>query len=625
MLPSPLRLLALVLACSASPALAQDLPHWTNLPIPAGAIGQPAVIGTSAVITTPTAFWLYSGITKTWTVMPVVSPSPVFQANDYVIIQDGATIHAFHTFTGTVSSITTPTATPQIVSGPASSSWVTLVSDGLQAWSFGGIHGRWETITLSQPAPIMVANRLSGLLLDGTTVYGVSAHHGIFVPVQADALATLTVTDEAEVSTANSPGWLRAFSVQQNRWSVQAVPLSAVFLQQAEIAMAYDANQVWASSGITGTLTSYTTSAPITRIDTSEGVAVLQDGPLVVCYASGTGRFATHSASNASFHLDYHFAFVSDANGVTPFSALSGAFGASIPGSYTFTSNDAIGFALGGGTGDFAYSPITNTWIASPVASPSAIELVRDAVILVRPGGYEALSARHAQWRSLSTNTTGAYTTTNTGSTFVARDNGNTSAHVFDIRLNRWASLTAAGPLTFTIARHTAFANDGQFAYGFGQASAEWFAQPLTAAPTHFRVASSIGVCVHGSTVSMYSVLGSLSYRGRFPEFTQAINLGNTLRLQQNAPPGSLMALLVGFAPAYLDLGPPLGKLYVDPIGSFSLPWPVGVGPSGQCVLEIPVPRDPLLRLAQVHFQNLVVPPAPAQPWLSSSVAPIIF
>jgi hypothetical protein len=608
---------------TANGALAQAPSNWSSIPMPPGAIGRPAIIGTSAVIQTPSAYWLYSGITKTWTQLPVVSPSLVFQANDYVIIQDGTTIHGFATFSGALSSITTPTATPQIVSGPASSSWVTLVADGPQAWAFGAFHGRWETIALSQPPSTMVANRLAGLLQDGTTTYAVSAHHGTFVPVASDAQATLQVAGEAEVSTANSPGFLRAFSAQQNRWSVQAIPVSAIFLQDAEIALAYDVNQVWASSGITGTLASYSASAPIARIDLSEGVAAFQDGPLAVCFASGTGRFATMVAPNASFQLDYHFAFVIEATGVTPFSALSGGFGSTIAGTFTLSSNDAIGFA--DGVSDFAYSPITNTWSASPVANPSAVELVRDAVILVRPGGYEALSARHAQWRSLSTNTTGAYTTTNTGSTFVARDNGDTAAHVFDIRLNRWASLTATGPLVFTIARHTAFAHDGQFAYGFGQASAEWFVQPLTTAPSFFRVASSVGVCLHGNTVSMYSVLGSLCYMGRFPEFTQAINLGNTLRLHQLAPPGSSILMLVGLAPARIDLGPSLGKLYLDPVGSFSLPWPVGVGASGLAVNAIPVPVDPALRLAQFHLQNIVVPPAPAQPWLSSSVAPVIF
>ncbi|MBL8896238.1 MAG: hypothetical protein JNM84_01360 [Planctomycetes bacterium] len=588
-------------------------------------IGQPAIIGTSTIITTPTEYRLYSGITKQWTVLPVANATLVSQANDYVIIQDGATIYGYSTFSGSLSSITAPSGTPQIVSGPASSSWVTIVTDGTQAWAFGAFHGRWETTTLSQPNPNIITNRLSALIQDGTTTYAVSAHYGTFVPVASDALAALQVVGEAEVATANSPGFLRAFSAQQNRWRVQPVPTTAVFLQDAEFAMAYDANQVWACSGITGALASYTASGPIARIDTSEGIAALQDGPLAVCYASGTGRFQQHVAPNASFYLEYHFAFVSDANGTTPFSALSGTFGSPILGSYTFLSNDGIGFAQGGGTGDFAYSPITNTWIASPVASPLAIELVRDAVILVRTGGYEALSARHAQWIPLSTNTTGTYTTNNSSSTFVARDNGDTTAHVFDIRLNRWASLQAAGPLTFTIARHTAFAHDGQFAYGFGQATGEWFTQPLTAPPTHFRVASSVGVCVHGSTVSMYSVLGSLCYMGRFPEFTQAINLGNTLRLHQVAAPGSTMAMLVGFAPAFLDLGAPLGKLFIDPTGSFSTPWPIAVGTSGLAVLSIPIPVDPTLRLAQVHFQNLVLPLAPAQPFLSSSVAPIVF
>jgi hypothetical protein len=38
----------------------------------------------------------------------------------------------------------------------------------------------------------------------------------------------------------------------------------------------------------------------------------------------------------------------------------------------------------------------------------------------------------------------------------------------------------------------------------------------------------------------------------------------------------------------------------------------------------LPVPNDPGLVGAQLHFQNLVLPPA-GPPWLTSSVAPILF
>jgi len=225
----------------------------------------------------------------------------------------------------------------------------------------------------------------------------------------------------------------------------------------------------------------------------------------------------------------------------------------------------------------------------------------------------------------LATQLTANYLTSTRGSTFVAIDGSGETAHVFDARLNRWATVVGQGPLTLDISRHNAMAYDSQFGYGFGQPSGEWYKTPLTAVPSGFKASSSIGTIIHGTQVSVYSVQGSFSYTGRYPEFTQTINLGNTIRLHQVAPPGSSMGLLVGVAPAYIDLGPILGRLYIEPTGLIQIPWPVSVGATGIAELAIPVPNDPSLRYQQIHFQDIVFPPLPAQPWLSSSVAPIFF
>ncbi|MBK8974612.1 MAG: hypothetical protein IPM29_01675 [Planctomycetes bacterium] len=605
---------------------AQPPSNWTTTTLPANAIGAPSQIGTSASIQTTDSVWLYSGITKTWSVLPVTNPSLVFQANDYLVIQDGNRLHGFATHVGTVDTITTPSATPQIVSGSASSSWVTLVADGTQAWAFGAFHGRWETVTLSQPSPAMVASRLTGLLQDGSTIYGVSAHHGTFVPVVADPQAQIVVVGEAEVGTASSPGVFRAFSAQQNRWATQAVPVTTTPVQDAEVAMVYDGAQAWAFSGITGTLDSYRVALQITNLQLTAGIIAFQDGPFVVCYGSGTGRFVPRvSTPNAAFHVAYHLAIVTEGGAqYTPFSALLGAYGPSITGAYTLDSNDAIAYADGGAAGSYAYSPILNAWSAVPIASPSAVELVRDAVVLVEPSGYRALSARYGRWIPLTTTLPSSYLTSRRGSTFVALDGAGETAHVFDARLDRWATIVGQAPLTVNISRHTAMAHDGRHAYGFGQPSGEWYTVPLTAAPSSFRTSSSIGTVIHGNQVSVYSVQGSFTYTGRFPEFTQAINLGNTLRLHQAAPAGSAFAVVLGFAPAWIDLGPTLGRLYMDPVGLVSLPWSAPVSAAGLAELALPVPLDPALRSTRLHFQDLVFPPA-GQPWLSSSVAPILF
>lgn len=604
-------------------ALADPPSNWTTLTLPPNQISIPNSIGTSVAFMTTDSAWLYSGITKEWTILPLANPGQIFQANDYCILVDGVDIHGYATHTGKVDSLTTSGAF-NMVSGPASSSWVTLVSDGLSAHGFGAFHGEWESVALAAPDPVMTSNRLIGLLRDGSTVYGLNAHHGTFVPVVADASAVLQVVGEGEVGVANSPGVFRAFSAQQNTWGVQAVPVGASSLVQNEYAAMWSGNQIWAYSGLTGTFDTYVASGPITTVSAAEGVCAFVDGGNVVCYSSGRGQFVATPATSPTFVLDYHFALVVEPGQVTPFSSITGSFGFPLAGTFTLSTNDAIGFA-DGTPFDYAYSPILNKWRQTPLFSNGTPVLVRDSVVLVEPFSYIALSARHNSWSPLATAQSGNFQAPSNGSTFVAIDGAGETIWVFDARLNHWAKVVGQGPMQIKISRHTVMATDGVNGYGFGQPSSEWYVEPLSGPPTKFDTASSIGTMTHGTELSTYSVQGSFSYTGRYPEFTQAINLGNTLRLHQVAPPGSSMILLLGVQPNYVDMGPTLGHLYIDPSYVVVIPWPQTVDADGMLDIDIPVPNNPILIGLQPQMQMYVQPPLGADPWLSSSVAPVLF
>lgn len=615
---------AIAITCfPASTATAQPPSNWTTITAPADQATGTNAIGTSVTFQSTGGVHLYSGVTKQWTFQPVATLDLLFQANDYVVIRDGNSLHGFSTRRGTVETITT-SGSPTIVSGPASSSWVTLVADGTQAYGFSAFLGTWVPLTLSAPNPTMIANRLVGMILDGSTVYAFSAHHGTFVPVAADPSAQLVVVGEGEVATAHSANTFRAFSAQQNNWGTHAIS-TATGLQQNEFAMAWSGSTLVAFSGLSGTLATYSASAPISGVSGAEGVAAFIDGSTTVCYGSGRGTFVTRPATSPSFLFDYHLAMVIEASGVTPFSALLGAFGTTLPGSYVISSNDDIAYA-DGSPNDFAYSPILNTWIQAPnVTVVGGPVLVRNSVVLPFNGGYHALSARHGDWVSLGSSLLASYSAPANGSTFIAFDSGGTVLSVFDARLDRWATIQGAAPFSVKISRHTAMAHDGVTAFGFGQPNGEWHSIPLTGTPT-MDTASSIGVVKHGTEISVYSVMGSLSHVGRFPEFTQAVNLGNTLRMHQVAPPGSALVMLLGIEPTRIELGALLGNLYIDP--AFLLTFPLGqtVGPTGVLELAFPLPANqPALVGLQPQIQNVVLPPNGATPWFTSSVAPILF
>ncbi len=608
-------------AVVVGPAFAQEPSTWTTIALPVGATSFNA-IGTTVTFRTATEYWLYSGITKKWVQVPAKDTATLFQANDYCIVRNGGTLHAFASHTGVVDTLEV-SDTAVVVSGPASSAWVTLVADGLTIHGFGAFHGHWTSHALHAPNPTMVANRLIGLVDDGEEVLALSAHHGTFVPARSEPGVTLLVVGEAEVGTAHSPGTFRAFSAQQNRWVERAVPVGVNTLQQNEYAMAWLGNRVWAYSGLRGRFATYTATAPIVSVSGAEGVAAFVDGPFAVCYGSGRGDFVALPATSPLFVHEYHFTLVREAGQVTPFSAITGTFGPPLLGNFTATTNDAAAWLTTGTTGH-AYSPFLNTWIAAPagVAGVTAT-VVRDAVVLHEPNGFQALSARHGNWRPQPV-VSAAFSAPVTGSTFLSIDGPTGDVlHVFDARLDRWATVAGQGPMNFKISRHTVMAHDGVFGYGFGQPSGEWWVEPLAAPPIAFDTASSIGTLRTATHYSVYSVQGSFTYTGRFPEFTQAINLGNTLRMHQSAPSGSLLIRLLGSAPAYVPLGS-VGTLYVDASTMTLGAWPDVVDADGYLDLALPIPDDAALVGEQIHLQNLVLPPT-GEWWLTNSVAPVLF
>ncbi len=123
MTPPLFRKLAATLLASSC-ILAQQPSNWTTLTLPAGVTSTNS-IGTTTTFRTNREIWLYSGITKQWTVLPVPPTATLFQANDYCIVQDGTRIHGYASHTGAIDTVEV-NLPATVVSGPASSSWVTL-------------------------------------------------------------------------------------------------------------------------------------------------------------------------------------------------------------------------------------------------------------------------------------------------------------------------------------------------------------------------------------------------------------------------------------------------------------------------------------------------------------------
>ncbi len=618
----------LVLGVFGAAAVAGDLNNWRTIPLPAGA-GSFGSIGTTVTFQTGTDVHLWSGVSKQWTVVPIVTGISFFeQYNAYVVFRDGNDIHGWSTREDVVDTITvSPTAT--IKSGPVSSSWVTIVVDGTQAWGFSGFRGHWVPLTLSAPSPTIVANRLLGIIKDGTNLHAFSAHWGTFVTTPGDASAAPAVSGEAECGTAHSPGIFRAFSAQQNTWTTQAIAGITTNVLRSDYALAVAGNTVFGYSGLSGTLTSWTSTAPIGTITADEGCAAFLDPALgkAVCYGSGPGIFSGLSVATATLQVDNDYALVVEPGQVTPYSALTGTYGPALAGTYTISKADEVAFADSAGT-DYAYSALLNQWFAAPIVTPvGAPVLVRSSVVIPHTGGYEALSARYGTWVSQATSTPNQFLAPSSGATFCAFDDpAPFNVFVFDSRLNRWEPASAPNPLTVQISRHTCMANDGISGFGFGMPTGRFDKVNLHGQPvTSFSTSSSSGYIVTPTEFHSYSVQGSLSYEGRFPEFTRAINLGNTLRLHQAGPAGSALIMFVGVAPGHYFAGPIIGWLDIDPSFLIVSSLPQTIPASGMVQLDFSLPQVPVLVGIQPHVQNAVIPPGGVTPYLSTSVAPYLY
>jgi len=615
--------LAVVATAFCIDTRAADLNNWTTIPLPADIQGTPNVIGTSITFQTTNDMFLWSGVSKRWTQVPIVSGITFFeQYNDYVVFQDGNLIHAWSTREDVVQTLTvSPSAV--IKSGPVTSSWVTIVVDGTSAWGFSAFRGGWTPLALSQPNPQLFASRITALIDDGNTLHAFSAFHGTFVSVIADASAAPLIG--GEIGAACSPGIFRGYSPHQNTWTVTPVPGLTDVTAKNGFAYAVLANDVFAYSSYTGNAAAHTASSAISSLGSADDVLGFSDGNAIVCYGAGTGAFTSRNAPGASLQFGLHFAIVTEPSSITPFSGLLGAFGPSLPGSFTVATHDVVAYALGA-TQLYGYSAMENDWVPAPSAAFAIPPvMVKGSLVVPYAGSYSAMSARSSQFIDLPVALTGAYIAPTTGANFIAfHDATGASLSIFDSRLDRFAPLQGVGPLDVKTSRHTAIARDTQFAYGFGQPSGRWDAVALTSPVQVHDVASEAGYVMTDTELHTYSSLGSLSYEGRFPEFTRILPLGNTLWLHQSGPPGSAIVMMIGLQPAWLPVSLQSGHLFIDPTVLLTFPLATTIPANGLLHLPISIPQDPVLSGLGPHLQNAVFPPTGPY-FLSTSVAPAIF
>jgi len=613
--------MTLILAVQAAAQPGPEGPYWNVLQLPLGFTPPITAFDSLCTFSTPTAVWLYSGIWRGWTTIPVGPTATVFMLNDYAVIRDGVVVHAFSTRSGRNYPLAiSPGA--QLFQGPAGASRVTIVRDGGNLWGFSALKpGPWVQLPLPRPGSAISAAVLdaTGIAHDGLAAWGFSAHHGTWIPTTVEPGATINVRGEHGSLTGATE--VRGFSAVQNTWAAFPYVSMATPALQEGFGLYSDGVSYLMFSGHTGNFVRYPFQAPGATRDAHDNTALIVDGTTVAGYAAGLGTLTTTTipaGTPPTVQVGGQVALISRADfGVLAFSAVQGRFATVLPGTFATTVNQSVAFAQG--SPSYAYTPLLNRWVVAPSATIVSVVLVRDAAIVVRTDGYEAFASRTGTWHLQTTTTFNDFVFDAGSATFVVRD-GN-ELRIFDPKLALWASQGTAGNTAINVWRQVVVAHDGVRGYGYAFMNNAWDLVTLQGTVVELKANSEIGRVLTSTHLYTYTGHGSLTTIPRYPEFSRYLLRGTGLRLHTRAPVGSTIWYAVNTTPTYTPLGQ-YGTLLVNPAGMTILPFGV-VPAAGALESTVAIPASPALNAIPLHIQALILPPT-GTPWISNSVAPLI-
>lgn len=595
---------------------------WDELALPPNFQGQSSVrsLGTSVTMQTQSHVYLWSAITRAWTIVPVAPGAQVIQFNAFVLVVDGTTLHGYATRTGKLETLTLA-AVPTLHHASVSSCWMALAEVGTDLWAFGAFDGTWHHQTLALPGPEVVVGQTVAMVRDGGDIYGVSANVGDFVPGPS-LQAGSSVRANGDVGIAWDSQQVVGFSAHLNRWASQSLPAAQLLSHQRGYAMFEGAGDLWAYSPCTGDFVSVQPPAGY-QLDAGRYVALVESGgPDVVAYSSGQNRFVARTLQSApQVDVNDEVLLVQDSTGVLGFSVVRGEFSQLLPGTYSTNTNAAMVWAENGAQG-FALNLVEGTW-SDPLVltSQSQRQVLRNVVVVADTAGYQALSGRHGKWHSQACQTSFQFLAPTSGDVFVALDG--VRSYLFDPVLDRWSG-TVHGPAwtDHDVWRQTIVAFDGRALQGFGLMNNVWSSRAIRGNFVGLDANSSCGYALTDTHLYTYSAHGSLSTFSRFPEFSRLQPIAAPLHLLQTAPAGSQVFVTMGLRPTF-QLYASLGMLFVDPT-SVVRRFPMGTVPAdGWIDFVLPLGAASALRGRPLHIQTLVIEPS-GRAWLGNSVAPIL-
>ncbi len=607
-------------------ACAQTQPAWTALAVPGG-VQTINIQSLGKVISYVESGQVhaYSGFARRWASRPVVGAT-VRVSNDSVLATAMPTFHAFSAYTGEWQSVTLSGGAQLINPANQKNDSIWLIRDGGDIWAFNAFAGAWTRLQVGGNA-IAQVERHTALVVDGTSLFGMSAFHGNWVARQAASAGTYVhAGGTAGVVLAGSS--IHGFSAMRNTWATHAAPgASPSWSYGDDLALAADAGTWVAFSGLRSTFASQVAS-PSATTQLSETVVYLADGTgQSWAYSAVRAQWiALPSATNPIVQVGAASVLLSLPDRVHAFSAITGAT-ATVLGAVSTTSVSRAVASMVTQSGAFKlYSAVLGRWFDGPAdALPLLPELCETSALFRTQTGLAAFSGRTGRITRVAAGV-GATTQVNASSAILAAVDGAT-LFVYDARRERWLTETLVGVPQIAIWRTTLTVTDtaGARALGFGTFNGRIESTALPQAPIGGRANSESGRLDLPNAIYGFSADPDVLTLWQYPDFHRVFVGGSDIDVRVQGPgPGTGFFFL---GTRILTVPTPitgLGELELDPAAML----PLGALPApmlqGHGALRFPVPDDPGLRGLEVAFQAIVVPSA-GSVYLSQSTGVYIF
>ncbi len=603
------------LSCLAS---AQSPSAWSNQPVLGGVVTTPIrQIGKIVTYTESTQVHAYSAFSHRWVAQPTSSAAAVRVGNDLALAIDGSTYHAFSAYTGAWSSVTLSPNAALVNPTNQQNDAIWLVRDGLDVWAFTAYRGSWLRLVVSAGASIQTERHVA-MVIDGTTLHGLSALNSAWVATTALAPPTLSRARGTAAVAASSAG-LQGFSALSNAWSTAPAPGPApVQMVADDVQLFADAGNYVAFSGLLGSFAAIT--LPPVTVTLNETLCFATDGVTqhwAYSAVRGTWTLLPAATLSSAPAIGSNAILLPRSDRVDAFSAMKGTVATALIAPSVTTLSRSVGALIAQDSSVKFYSAVLGQWFDAPVGG-TAPEISDVAGFVRTPGGISAFSSRSGQFTPLAAAPT-ATTTIAIGNAVQAVVDSSV-LHVFDPRRGRWQSAPLQGIPTFGIHRTTLMAIDGTEAYGYGSFTGRLTPITLPAVGSILRPNSESCSLEVQNAIYAHSSVPDILTLWQYPEFRRVYVTGTPMEVQVQASNGTgfvFLGLRVLANPVPF-IG--LGELELDPAGLVllsGLPVPIN---QGHGVLSFPVPRLRVLQGIEIGFQGVIVPTV-GLPYLTQSTS----